>query len=250
MTCPPSARPSPRSSTAIGDHGRLFPGRPSSAAAILTEHSGEQRQPSDCVAPPWPPPQPHAGVGAPARRRTRRTPHARRDRSPCRRSWTCRPAAPFTVTVMWPATRRYPTCGPLHRHERAFGRVIHGQCSVVGLPACQQRALDGIESALRACEPRLASMFAIFTRLARDEAVPRTESLRARTRLRWSWLGGLTATSRTIMAVPLVLGFMVLLVFLAMNRPAAHGCGPVSGLRAAAVAQARSCQAAPESPGR
>jgi hypothetical protein len=120
----------------------------------------------------------------------------------------------------------------------------------VSLPACQQRALDGIEGALQACEPRLASMFAIFTRLARDEAVPRTESQRAETRVAWGWLGGLTATPRAIVAIPLVLGFMVLLVFLAMNGPAAHGCGPVGGLRAAAVAQARSCQAAPQSPSR
>jgi hypothetical protein len=93
-------------------------------------------------------------------------------------------------------------------------------------------------------------MFAIFTRLARDEAVPRTESLRAETRSRWSWLGVLTATPRAIVAIPLVLGFMALLVFLAMNRSAAHACGPAAGLRAVAVAQARSCQAAPESPGR
>jgi hypothetical protein len=120
----------------------------------------------------------------------------------------------------------------------------------VSLPAGQQRALDGIESALQAREPRLASMFAIFTRLAGDEAVPRTESLGAETRGVWSWLGGLTATPRAAVAIPLVLSFMALLVFLAMNRPAAHACGPVGGPRAAAVAQARSCQAAPESPGR
>jgi hypothetical protein len=120
----------------------------------------------------------------------------------------------------------------------------------VSLPACQQRALDRIESTLQACEPRLASMFAIFTRLARDEAVPRTESLRAETRVAWSWRGGLTATPRAIVAIPLVLGFMVLLVFLITNRSAAHACGPVGGLRAAAMVQASSCQAAPESPGR
>ena len=151
---------------------------------------------------------------------------------------------------MWASHPRYPVRGLLHGHEQACGRVFPGQCSVVSLPACQQRALDGIESALQVREPRLASMFAIFTRLARDEAVPRTESLRAETRLPWNWLGGLTATPRAIVAIPLILGFMVLFVFLAMNRSAAHACGPVAGLHAAAVAQARSCQAAPGSPGR
>jgi len=120
----------------------------------------------------------------------------------------------------------------------------------VSLPACQQRALDGIETALQVREPRLASMFAIFTRLAKDEAVPRTESLRAETRVAWSWLGGLTATRRTIVAIPLVLGFMVLLIFLITNSSAAHACGPVGGLHAGAVAQTRSCQAAQDSPGR
>jgi hypothetical protein len=120
----------------------------------------------------------------------------------------------------------------------------------VSLPACQQRALDRIESALQACEPRFASMFAIFTRLARDEAVPRRESLRAETRVAWGWLGRLTATPRAIVAIPLVLGFVALLVFLITNSSVAHACGPAGGLRAAAVAQARSCQAAPESPAR
>jgi len=47
----------------------------------------------------------------------------------------------------------------------------------MSLPACQERILSGIESALRACEPRLASRFAIFTRLTSGEELPRTEQL-------------------------------------------------------------------------
>lgn len=47
----------------------------------------------------------------------------------------------------------------------------------MSLPACQERILSGIENALRVCEPRLASRFAIFTRLTRDEELPRTEQL-------------------------------------------------------------------------
>jgi hypothetical protein len=53
----------------------------------------------------------------------------------------------------------------------------------MGLPACQQRVLDRMEGALRASEPQLTSMYAIFTRLAADEPV-RTERL-VRKRLRW-----------------------------------------------------------------
>lgn len=47
----------------------------------------------------------------------------------------------------------------------------------MGLPAGQQRVLDGIEDALRSGEPRLASMFSIFTRLSRTEARPHREQL-------------------------------------------------------------------------
>ena len=54
----------------------------------------------------------------------------------------------------------------------------------MSLPACQERILSGIENALRACEPRLASRFAIFTRLTRDEQIPHTEQLVPQTWLR------------------------------------------------------------------
>ncbi|HEY1345884.1 MAG TPA: hypothetical protein VGF54_12910 [Streptosporangiaceae bacterium] len=54
----------------------------------------------------------------------------------------------------------------------------------MSLPACQERILSGIENALRACEPRLASRFAIFTRLTRDEEIPGTEQLVPQTWLR------------------------------------------------------------------
>jgi hypothetical protein len=53
----------------------------------------------------------------------------------------------------------------------------------MSLPACQQRALDRMEGALRASEPHLASMYAIFGRLNAGEPVG-AERL-ARKRLRW-----------------------------------------------------------------
>lgn len=53
----------------------------------------------------------------------------------------------------------------------------------MSLPARQQRALDRIEKTLLADDPRLGSMFAIFTRLTWHEAMPMTE--RARTGLSW-----------------------------------------------------------------
>jgi hypothetical protein len=53
----------------------------------------------------------------------------------------------------------------------------------MALPACQQRALDRMEGALRASEPHLASMYAIFGRLNAGEPIG-MEQL-ARKRLRW-----------------------------------------------------------------
>jgi hypothetical protein len=47
----------------------------------------------------------------------------------------------------------------------------------MSLPARQERILSGIESALRTCEPRLASRFAIFARLNRGEQLPRREQI-------------------------------------------------------------------------
>jgi hypothetical protein len=47
----------------------------------------------------------------------------------------------------------------------------------MSLPACQERILSGIEDALRKGEPRLASRFAIFSRLTRGEELPGTEQL-------------------------------------------------------------------------
>ena len=54
----------------------------------------------------------------------------------------------------------------------------------MSLPACQERMLSAIEKTLRAGEPRLASIFAIFTRLASGEELPRTEQLRPQSWLR------------------------------------------------------------------
>ena len=54
----------------------------------------------------------------------------------------------------------------------------------MSLPACQERVLSVIEKALRTGEPRLASRFAIFTRLTSGEELPRTEQLVPRPWLR------------------------------------------------------------------
>jgi hypothetical protein len=51
------------------------------------------------------------------------------------------------------------------------------------LPASQQHALDAIDEVLQSAEPRLASMFGVFTDLTRLEAMPATETM---TPSRWT----------------------------------------------------------------
>ena len=46
----------------------------------------------------------------------------------------------------------------------------------MSLPASQQRALETIDSNLRAADKRLASMFRVFTELTRLEKMPRIET--------------------------------------------------------------------------
>ena len=50
----------------------------------------------------------------------------------------------------------------------------------MSLPAAEERALTGIEQALRSRDPRLSALFSIFTRLTRQEAMPAIEQLRRR----------------------------------------------------------------------
>lgn len=59
--------------------------------------------------------------------------------------------------------------------------------AAMSLPVGQQRVLDDIEGALQASEPRLASMYAIFTRLTKNETRPRREELSAAC-IRLGWL--------------------------------------------------------------
>ena len=52
----------------------------------------------------------------------------------------------------------------------------------MSLPACQQRALDRMDSALRASEPHLAAMYATFGRLNAGEPVGAEEGTTSRVR--------------------------------------------------------------------
>jgi Protein of unknown function (DUF3040) len=87
----------------------------------------------------------------------------------------------------------------------------------MSLPACQERILTGIETALRTGEPRLASRFAIFTRLTSDEALPRREQIEQQ-----PWLKRV-GRLRGVLLVPVVL-IMVASAVLAASIATASTC--------------------------
>lgn len=72
----------------------------------------------------------------------------------------------------------------------------------MSLPASQQRILDRIEQKLRASDPRLTSLFSIFTRLTRDEDMPRIEEIKARLARFGGWAGRCTALARRLIPRP------------------------------------------------
>jgi hypothetical protein len=109
----------------------------------------------------------------------------------------------------------------------------------MGLPACQERVLSGIENALRQGEPRLASRFAIFSRLASGEELPRTEQL---VQDPWPrrWLK--SARLRSVLAVPAALIALAAALFFA-SIGAARPCPAMAGPAAAAPTRWDACTA-------
>jgi hypothetical protein len=87
----------------------------------------------------------------------------------------------------------------------------------VTLPAAQQRTLDVMEGALQASEPKLASMFSIFTRLNADEPLGAEPLARPRPR-RVRWLRAGT----TIYAFVLVPVMFAMITIGAMVSSRAH----------------------------
>jgi hypothetical protein len=96
----------------------------------------------------------------------------------------------------------------------------------MSLPAVQQRTLDAIADGLRRSEPKLASMYAIFSRLCSSEALPHLEQLSG-SRGRLTWRSALFASH-------VVISFVVLLVLLGVGWHGSGGCGSASVQRTAA----------------
>jgi hypothetical protein len=124
----------------------------------------------------------------------------------------------------------------------------------VSLPARQQRTLDRIERRLTASDPLLHSWFTIFTRLTRDEDMPRIEEVRARLTRFGSWIARRTAPVRrriprpsarvkTILFFPVALAAMVGALVIGASGPAMQRCA--SSVRYPAtelVVKARQCR--------
>jgi len=108
----------------------------------------------------------------------------------------------------------------------------------MSLPAGQQRTLDGIAETLRLTEPRLAVMFAIFTRLTKNEPTPCREQLAERRRGRWradrrpqllEWRGDRRgpAFRRLLVISQLAIAVVALVVLACVTSQGAAGCGDV-----------------------
>ena len=89
----------------------------------------------------------------------------------------------------------------------------------MSLPACQQRALDRMEGALRASEPHLASMYAIFDRLNAGEPIG-TERI-VRKRLRWLQPG---TAMYAIVLVPVMFAAIIVGALLGGGTRSAGAC--------------------------
>jgi hypothetical protein len=87
----------------------------------------------------------------------------------------------------------------------------------MSLPASQQRVLDRIEEVLKKREPRLVSMFAMFTRLNLGERLPRIEALEL---VPWwsprRYRGRLPA--RAVLFLSLAIALIVSAVFIGMTQ--------------------------------
>lgn len=87
----------------------------------------------------------------------------------------------------------------------------------MSLPSGQQRALERIEQTLAAQDPRLGALFAVFTRMSRDEALPKTEQITGR-------LQRLQRLLRPAAAIPLTLLTLASMLVATWLIPSRHPC--------------------------
>jgi len=95
----------------------------------------------------------------------------------------------------------------------------------MSLPASQQRVLDGMERALQASEPHMASMYAIFAQLNEGTEAVGAEPLKPR---RWRPQPGSSQSGRGMYAMALIPVMFIMVVAGVLLGGSAHGlttCG-------------------------
>ncbi|HEY6296997.1 MAG TPA: hypothetical protein VIX15_15140 [Streptosporangiaceae bacterium] len=110
----------------------------------------------------------------------------------------------------------------------------------MSLPASQQRTLGSIEGRLRAADPHLASMFAIFSRLNIAEPVA-TERLVTRLRHRWQRP---RLAAFAVVLIPAMFIAMVVVSALAGGRLSPSACGGIHRPSGASPLARSDCQLA------
>jgi len=100
----------------------------------------------------------------------------------------------------------------------------------VSLPARQQSLLNGMDRALQARDPRLASMFAMFTMLAGDDGSPPSERLAPGPGPLAGWLRALAGRARAAASIPIVVaaGLMAAIIALGVATAGWKGCSPAA----------------------
>jgi hypothetical protein len=122
----------------------------------------------------------------------------------------------------------------------------------MGLPASQRRILERIEDSLRGSDPRLAALFAIFTRLTCDEEMPRIEQVRAKVAVLLAgvhrrlaafaqWFGApRRARLRAAVFFPAALAIVASAVAVGAGFPNANRCPATRSMVGTALASTRS----------
>lgn len=119
---------------------------------------------------------------------------------------------------------------------------MFGQWGRVSLPTYQQSVLNGMDRDLEARDPGLASKFAIFTRLTRDDGPPPTEQLGSC----WSSLVVALRRTRKLAALPIILVIALMAAILALGIATSSGsaCRPAVATRLYVQPKSVGCKSA------
>ncbi len=120
-----------------------------------------------------------------------------------------------------------------------------GSWARVSLPSYQQSLLNGMDRVLESRDPRLASMFAIFARLTREDGPPRTEQLAASPKLALRALRSAARLAKASATIPIVLVACLMAAIIALGLATSSGAAcPSTTVRQAGQFRTSVCQSA------